>query len=251
MIRIHPLQNGPSMRTRFIWSLPLLVLVAAVTGSAAPFTLGAGSVGGTVTYTGTPPKMKPIDMAKEPTCASQHTTPVMNESIVTGPDNAVQNVVVYVSAGDQGSAAPTQPARYDQKGCEYIPHVAVLQAGQPLEIYNNDQTSHNIHPLATVNPEWNKSQPPGSPPIKATYEKPEFIAVKCNIHPWMHGYFAVLGTSHAAITGNDGSFSLKGLPPGKYTITAWHERFGTQSQEVTISGSETAKVNFVFKALPY
>jgi plastocyanin len=225
--------------------------VVAVTGSGAPFRLAAGAVDGSVTYTGTPPKMKPIDMAKEPSCASQHATAIMNESIVTGPGNAVQNVVVYVSAGDPGSAPAAQPARYDQKGCEYIPHVAVLQAGQPLEIYNNDQTSHNIHPLATVNPEWNKSQPPGAPPIKATYEKPEFIAVKCNIHPWMHGYFAVLGTSHASITGNDGAFSLKGLPPGKYTITAWHERFGTQSQDVTISGSETAKVNFVFKALPY
>jgi len=249
--RTHPQRSGPSTRTGYLWFLPLLALVVAVTGSAASFRLAAGAVAGTVTYTGTPPKMKPIDMAKEPSCASQHATPVMNESIVTGPGNAVQNVVVYVSSGDQGSVSAALPARYDQKGCEYLPHVAVLQGGQPLEIYNNDQTSHNIHPLATVNPEWNKSQPPGSPAIKTTYDKPEFIPVKCNIHPWMHGYFAVLGTSHAAITGNDGGYSLKGLAPGKYTITAWHERFGTQSQDVTIGGSETAKVNFVFKALPY
>jgi carboxypeptidase family protein len=127
----------------------------------------------------------------------------------------------------------------------------VLQTGQPLDIYNNDQTSHNIHPLAKVNPEWNKSQPPGTPPIHATYDKPEFIAVKCNVHPWMHGYFAVLTTSHYAVTGNDGKFSLAGLPAGKYTITAWHERFGTQSQEVTVSEGGTATANFVFKALPY
>jgi hypothetical protein len=194
--------------------------------------------------------MKPIDMAKEPSCAAQHATPVMTENVVTGPGNTVENVVVYVSAGDQGAAPPVGAVRYDQKGCEYVPHVAVLQAGQALEIYNLDQTSHNIHPLAKVNAEWNKSQPPGSPPLKEAYDKPEFIAVKCNVHPWMHGYFAVLGTSHYALTGNAGTYSLKGLAPGKYTITAWHERFGTQSQEVTVGAGE-AKADFVFKALPY
>jgi plastocyanin len=239
------------MRTKYITSLALVAVAASVTGALVPPSRSTGTISGTVTFTGTPPKMKPIDMAKEPTCASQHPTPVMTENVVTGPGNTVQNVVVYISAGDQGSVASTEAARYDQKGCEYIPHVAVLQVGQPLEIYNDDQTSHNIHPLATVNPEWNKSQPPGTPPLKATYDKPEFIAVKCNVHPWMHGYFAVLTTSHHAVTGGDGSFSIKDLPPGKYTVTAWHEKFGSQSQEVTVAATGAATANFVFKALPY
>jgi len=146
-----------------------------------------------------------------------------------------------------GVVAPSEAVRYDQKGCQYIPHVAVMQANQPLEIYNDDQTSHNIHPLAKVNPEWNKSQPIGAPPIHTTWEKPEFIPVKCNVHPWMHGWFLVLTTSHYAVTGEDGGFSLKGLPPGKYTLTAWQEQFGTQTQDVTISGTETKTVDFVFK----
>ena len=175
----------------------------------------------------------------------------MTENVVTGPGNSVQWAVVYISAGDQPTPAPATSVRYDQKGCEYIPHVAAFQAGQPLEIYNNDQTSHNIHPLATANAEWNKSQPPGSPAIHATYAKAEFIAVKCNVHPWMHGYFAVLTTGHHAVSGADGKFTIAGLPPGKYTLTAWHEKFGTQTQEVTITGSETATANFVFKATPY
>ncbi len=239
------------MRTKYLASLTLLALAATTTGAVPAPEVHAGSISGTVTYTGTPPKMRPIDMAKEPTCAAQHPTPVMTENVVTGPGNTVQNVVVYISAGAAAEPAPTEVAHYNQKGCEYIPHVLPMQAGQPLEITNSDQTSHNIHPLATVNPEWNKSTPPGSPPIKATYEKPEFIAVKCNVHPWMHGYFAVLPTSHWAITGNDGTFSLKGLPPGKYTVTAWHERFGTQSQEITVAAGDVPKVDFVFKALPY
>jgi hypothetical protein len=211
----------------------------------------AGTVTGHVTFTGTPPKMKPIDMAKEPSCAKQHPTPLMNESVVTGPNNALANVVVYVSAGDQGGAAATEPVRYDQKGCEYLPHVAVLQVKQSLDIYNDDQTSHNIHPLAKTNPEWNKSQPAGAPPIHTSYEKPEFIPVKCNIHPWMHGYFVVLQTPHHAVTKEDGSFSLEDLPPGKYTITAWHERFGTQTQDVTVTAGTPATADFVMKAVPY
>ncbi len=239
------------MRSPVITSFALLAVAASVMGALAAPDRSAGSIDGTVTFTGKPPRMRPIDMSKEPGCAAQHATPVLNETIVSGPGNTVQNVVVYISAGDQPTPAPTEAVRYDQKGCEYLPHVAAMRAGQPLEVYNDDKTSHNIHPMARVNPEWNKSQPPGAPPIKTTYDKPEFIAVKCNIHPWMHGYFAVLGTSHYAVTGNDGKFSLAGLPPGKYTVTAWHEKFGTQSQEVEVTASGAVTADFVFKALPY
>ena len=241
------------MRTKQLSSLALVALAAATTGAVSgPAPTMAGSITGTVTFTGTPPKMRPIDMAKEPTCASQHPTPVMTENVVTGPGNSVEYAVVYISAGDAGaSPAPSTPVRYDQKGCQYVPHVLAFQTGQQLEVYNDDQTSHNIHPLATVNPEWNKSQPPGAPPIQASYTKPEFIAVKCNIHPWMHGYFAVMGTAHFATTANDGKFTISDVPPGKYTVTVWHEKFGTASQEVTVGATGAATANFVYKALPY
>ncbi len=228
--------------------IALLPTTSRGPGRVAPSV--AGTVSGSVTYTGTPPKMKPIDMSKEPSCASQHATPVMTENAVTGAGSTLANVVIYVSAGEQGAAA-TAAVRYDQKGCQYLPHVAVVEVNQPLEIYNDDQTSHNIHPLATTNAEWNKSQPPGAPPIHTSYGKPEFIPVKCNVHPWMHGYFAVLSTAHHAVSGADGRFTLAGLAPGKYTLTAWHEKFGTQTAEVTITGNETATANFVFKATPY
>lgn len=240
------------MRTRYVTFSVLagVVLVGSAMVLAAP-PAPAGTISGTVTYTGTPPKMKPIDMSKEPSCASQHQTPVKTESVVTGANNTLEWVVVYVSAGDQGSTPPKDTVRYDQKGCQYIPHIAVMHTGQELEIYNNDKAAHNIHPLAKKNAEWNKSQPPGTPPITTSWAKPEFIPVKCNVHPWMHGYFVVLNTSHYAVSGPDGSFSLTGLPPGKYTLTAWQERFGTQSQEVTVGATGTTKVDFVFKALPY
>jgi carboxypeptidase family protein len=244
------------MQRKYIVILALVVGTAALSSAlfmlAAPAPpAGSATVAGKVTYTGTPPKMKPIDMSKEPVCAKEHNPPETTENVVTHPPDALEYVVVYISAGDQPGPTPTQAARYDQKGCVYTPHVAVMQVNQPLEIYTDDPVAHNIHPMPKANPEWNKSQPPNTPPIQTKWEKPEFIPVKCNIHPWMHGYFVVLNTSHYAITGEDGSFSLKGLAPGKYTVTAWQEQYGTQSQDVTISGSETKTLNFVFKVLPY
>lgn len=214
--------------------------------------LFAGTVSGKVTYTGTPAKSKPIDMSKEPSCAKQHNPPITTEAVVTGPNNALDNVVVYVSAGanDEGQV-PSQAVTFEQKGCQYIPHVLAMHTNQELKILNDDQTSHNIHPLAKVNREWNKSQPPGSPPIVDKYDKPEFISVKCNVHPWMHGEFAVLSTNHYDISKDGGEFKLPNLPPGKYTITAWHESYGTQTADVTITGNETKDVNFTFKAKPY
>jgi plastocyanin len=226
----------------------LALAVCAIVVHAGP---SGGTVSGKVTYEGTPAKQKPIDMSKEPSCAKQHATPIVTETVVTGPNNALDNVVVYVSAGAPDEGAPSRAVKFDQKGCQYIPHVLAFQVNQTLQIANDDQTSHNIHPLPKVNREWNKSQPPGTPPIEEKYDKPEFIPVKCNIHPWMHGNFAVMKNSHYAVTADGGSFSLANLPPGKYTITAWHESYGDQSQEVTISGSETKPINFVFKAKPY
>jgi plastocyanin len=235
--------------------LLMLLVVAALAGNGGiaglPVPAGGATITGKVTYTGTPPKMKPIDMSKEPSCAKQHATPVMTENVATGPANALQFVVVYISAGDADTSTPAEAVRYDQKGCQYLPHVLPMHAGQSLQIYNDDQTSHNIHPLAKVNAEWNKSQPSGSPPIDTKYDKAEFIPVKCNIHPWMHGYFVVLNTSHYSVTEQDGGFSLKGLPAGKYTVTAWQEQYGTQSQDVTVGAGESKAINFTFKALPY
>ena len=224
----------------------LLALLTLLVCSSLMF---AGTVSGKVTYTGTPAKQKPIDMSKEPSCAKQHATPVTVESVVTGPNNALDNVVVYVSSGapDDGQV-PAQAVTFEQKGCQYIPHVLVMHVNQELKIVNSDQTSHNIHPLAKVNREWNKSQAPGAAPIVEKFAREEFISVKCNVHPWMHGYFVVLKTSHYDVSKGEGDFKLPNLPPGKYTLTAWHEEYGTQTADVTITGNETKDVNFTFKA---
>jgi hypothetical protein len=237
------------MRIAYFSCVAIVALVAlAMLVSARP--PAGGTITGKVTYTGTPAKMRPIDMSKEPICAKEHNPPEKTQTVVTGPGNSLEYAVVYISAGDKPSAPPSQVARYDQKGCMYTPHVLPLQANQPLQIYTDDPVAHNIHPMPKLNSEWNKSQPPGAPPIEAKWEKPEFIAVKCNIHPWMHGYFAVMSTPHYAVTDEQGNFTIKDVPPGKYTVTAWQESYGTQNQEVTVSAG-AATVNFSYKALPY
>jgi plastocyanin len=210
-----------------------------------------GTITGKVTYEGTPAKMKPIDMSKEPSCAKMYTTPPLAQTVETGAGNTLADVVVYVSAGAPDDAAPTSAAVFTQKGCRYIPHTLAFQVNQEIKIQNEDQTSHNIHPLPKLNREWNKSQPPGSPPITEKYDKAEFIPVKCNIHPWMHGNFAVLKNSHYSVSNESGAFSIANLPPGKYTISAWQESYGEQTQDVTITGSETKTITFTFKAKPY
>ena len=237
------------MRMKHIFMSGLVLVAASGVAVAGPKPAG-GTISGKVTYEGTPAKMKPIDMSKEPSCAKMYTTPPFAETVVTGAGNSLENVVVYVSAGAPDDAAPSTAAVFTQKGCRYIPHVLAFQVNQEIKITNEDQTSHNIHTLPKLNREWNKSQPPGAPPITEKYDKNEIFPVKCNVHPWMHGNFAVLKNSHFAVTGDGGAFSLANLPPGKYTITAWHESYGEQTQDVTISGSETKTISFVFRAKP-
>ena len=225
--------------------------------SCAPFALLAGPPGtrvtGKVTLSGSPAKPKPLDLSKEPACAQMHTAaPLFPESLVLGSGNSVRNVVVYISAGaPYPGPVPATPVLFDQQGCQYTTHVLAFRAGQEVKISNSDPLSHNIHPLPKINREWNKIQPPRTPPFAYAYENEEFIPVKCNIHPWMQGYFAILRTPYFAVTGDDGSFALPDLPPGRYTITAWHETLGTQSREIEINSSgEPQTINFTFTAKP-
>jgi plastocyanin len=216
---------------------------------AAP--ASSGGITGVIKLDGVAPHQKPIDMSKEPSCAAQHKEkPVTTESVVVGTGGGLANVVIYVSQGLNGTEAATVPpevASITQKGCQYLPHVVVVDAGQHMKVINSDQTSHNIHPQPTKNPEWNKSQPQGAPPFDVTWANEEIaVPVKCNIHPWMHGYVAVVKGPYA-ITDDSGSFNLN-VPPGTYTITAWQETYGSQTQNITVAAGKPATANFTFKA---
>jgi hypothetical protein len=241
----------------------LLVSVAAICMYSGPFVkagspvpvadvTGAANVKGIVKFEGVVPKPHPINMAADPSCAKLHSMPAITQDIATDIQGGLQNVIVFVSdgLGDTAFEPPTQPAVLEQKGCMYQPHVLAVRANQPLDVVNDDPTGHNIHPMPANNREWNKAEPPGSK-MEETFGREEIaIPVKCNIHPWMHTYVAVFKHPFFVITGKDGTFDLSNLPPGTYTIEAWHEKLGTMTQKITLGTSETKKIEFVFKSRP-
>ncbi|MFZ0419040.1 MAG: carboxypeptidase regulatory-like domain-containing protein [Candidatus Sulfotelmatobacter sp.] len=209
----------------------------------------AGQVTGTVKLEGTAPHQRPIDMSKDPSCAAAHKDkPVTTENVVAGANGGLANVVVYVSQGLAGNEAPSsQPAQLEQKGCQYFPHVVAVDVGQHMKILNDDQALHNIHPQATKNAAWNKSQMPGGPPLDVTWANEEAVPVKCNVHPWMQAYIVVVKGPYG-VTDDSGSFKLENLAPGNYTLTAWQETYGTQTQNVTVAAGKPTTVSFTFKA---
>ncbi|MGA8491147.1 MAG: carboxypeptidase regulatory-like domain-containing protein [Terriglobales bacterium] len=203
------------------------------------------SVSGTVKLDGAAPKAAKIDMSQDPACKGVNTA----ETIVDdGGDLA--NVFVYVKdgLGDRTFPVPTEAVTINQQGCKYHPHVLGVMAGQNIEVKNDDPTTHNIHPTPQANREWNESQPPQSAPIEKSFAREEImLPVKCNQHPWMRMYINVVKTPFYAVTGPDGKYEIKGLPPGDYTIAFVQEKLGEQDQKVTLAAKDSKTVDAAFK----
>jgi plastocyanin len=220
---------------------------AAEAPAPAVDTANAGGVNGSVTYAGADTDTA-IAMNADPVCASLHQAPVDTNEIAL-KDGKLGNVFVYVKSGLEGKSfpAPAEKKELDQVGCQYTPRVMGLQVGQALAVKNTDATLHNVHALPTANPEFNQAQPQGLPPFDKTFDKPEVaVHVKCDVHPWMTAWVGVVDNPYYAVSGDDGGFSIKDLPPGKYTLEAWHEKLGTKTQEVTIAPNQTVDVTFAF-----
>lgn len=224
-----------------------LAVVSACLGTCAL----AGDVTGKVTFEGAAPKMARINMGADPVCMKAHKTPVFSEEVVVNKNGTLKNVIIFVKDGLSGKkfSAPSTAALFDQKGCEYVPHVLAFQTGQELEVVNSDPTLHNVHSLSKDNAPFNTAQPgKGINTLHKKFDKPEIFKVKCEVHTWMNAYMGVFNHPFFAVTGDDGTFDLKKLPAGDYTIEAWHEKYPPQTMKVKVPASGEAKVDFKYSA---
>jgi Carboxypeptidase regulatory-like domain len=222
---------------------------AAPAGGAAPAAGPGSTVSGTATFAGTSTDT-PIAMNADPVCAGLHKEPVTTGKVVVA-NGKLANVFVYVKSGLPAGAtypAPTAKAEINQQGCLYHPRIQGMMVNQGLVIKNSDPTLHNIHALPKTNQEFNQGQPFQNMQFEKTFTKPEvMVHFKCDVHPWMSAYIGVLDHPFFAVTKEDGSFSIPNLPPGKYTLEAWHEELGTQDQDITVAAGAPVTANFDFK----
>jgi plastocyanin len=215
--------------------------------AAAP--TGSGTVTGTVKFTGTAPANPSIDMSEEAACKAKHPGGVTDPQIVVNSGN-LANVFVYVKSGLPAGAtftAPTQAVTIDQNGCLYHPRVFGVMVGQPIEILNSDPVLHNIKAVPTANRGFNISQPSQGMKTTRTFDTPEvMVPLECNVHGWMNAWVGVMSHPFFATSGDDGTFTIKGLPAGTYEIEAWHEKLGTKTMTVTVTDGGSATADFSF-----
>lgn len=226
-------------------------------GATEAYNGATGTISGVVSYNGTPPAAKKIDTTADPACGKANPNLMTDDTIVT--DGKLANTFVYIKEGtveggkkigDYAWSTPTTAVQLDQKGCHYSPHVLGVQTNQKVSITNSDQTQHNVHPTPKLNQEWNQTQANGAPPIEKTFTRAEvLIPVKCNQHPWMKAYIGVMKTPFYSVSGANGAFEIKGVPPGTYTVVAWKEggANGTEkTMQVTVAANGSAKADFAF-----
>ena len=210
----------------------------------------ASSITGTITFDGKVPNLRPLSMDADPACAKMHSKPAPNEMLVLGSGNTMGNILVWVSKGVPAGKTfpvPKAPAVLDQKGCQYVPHVMGIMVGQAYKILNSDGILHNVHALPKINRGFNRPMPATVKESTATFDKAEPVfQIKCDVHPWMNAYVGVFTHPFFYATSTDGKFTISGLDPGTYEITAWHERLGTQTATVTVGANETKSQNFKF-----
>ncbi|GIV60148.1 carboxypeptidase regulatory-like domain-containing protein [Rhodocaloribacter litoris] len=219
----------------------------AAAGTPAP--TGNAVVSGSVTFQGTPPQRQRLRLDAD--CQALHDGPVLAENVIVNENGTLRNVFVYVKEGLEGGpfTPPAEPVVFDQQGCVYIPHVFGIMAGQTLRILNSDPFLHNIHALPEVNRPFNFGMPKQGDVREQSFRVPEvMVRIKCDVHPWMSAYAGVLGHPFYSVTGEDGTFTIANLPAGSYVIEAWHEEYGTATQNVTVAEGETATVSFSFGA---
>jgi plastocyanin len=256
--------QGEFQRNRFLSTMVVVLFVAAGCGgdgggdgaaaggsavTESPVDAAtAGHISGSVSFSGAAPSATVIDMSSEPVCAEQYSSPPVQETVKVNENGTLANVFVYVKEGlgDMRFPVPQQATVIDQQGCRYIPHVSAVRAGQTLTFRNSDGIMHNVNASPSENRPFNFSQPV-SMDTNRTLNTPEvMIPIRCDVHGWMNSYVGVVAHPFHSVSNEEGTFDLSTLPPGDYVLEAWHERYGTVTQNVTVATGETAEVTFDF-----
>jgi len=207
-----------------------------------PAVRGNGAIAGEVLFVGNPPTMQPLKLGADKVCAGgSH----FDEQVIVS-NGRLANVFVRL-LGAPPEPPPSAPAVVDQRSCVFRPRVQGIIRGQSIEIRNGDPTLHNAHGYAGGSTLFNYAQPAGALPVgRPLTVRSEVIKLKCDVHPWMTAYVYVVDNSYFAVTGADGSFSIRGLAAGSYELEAWHERFGVKRARIDLREGETAHLTFSY-----
>ena len=209
----------------------------------------AGNIAGSIVFEGDAPSMAVIDMSQESVCADKHSSTPMIQEVVVNSNGTLANVFVYVKEGLESLQFPTPgPVVLDQNGCVYLPHVLGVMVGQDITIRNSDGLMHNVNASPSNNRPFNSSQPVSMETTRSFGTAEIMVPLRCDVHGWMNAYVGVVDHPKHSVSNGSGAFSLSTLPPGEYVIEAWHERYGTQTQNVTVTTGETTEVTFTFSA---
>lgn len=257
IIKVEENFAGVNKRMKRKQTIGIFTLIAAslmMWGVLAQVSLAAtgptGQISGKVLFEGTRPKQQEIYMNKDPECARENQgRKVYVQDGTVNANGTLPNVFIYAKSGtgSEHFPVPKKPVVLDQQGCIFVPHVLGIMAGQTLKVLNSDFTTHNVHVEPKKNPQWNESQPPGAAPLYKKFSNPEvMIPVKCNIHPWMKAYIGVVSNPFYSVTGTSGTYTIKGIPPGKYTFEAWTATFGVQQKTVQVRAHHTTTLDFTF-----
>ena len=239
----------PSRSARFRVFLGVCAAALAIASELAPGAQARGSISGHARLLGLATANPIVRMGMDPACAAANSGKrVVQDIVKVSADGSLSNVFVWLDANLPAPPVPTQPVVIDQTGCMYGPRIVGARVGQSVQFRNSDHTLHNVHGVSTKGNDFNMSEPAAGMVMTVTLKRPEvMLRIKCDIHGWMTSYVGVVPTSYFAVTADAGRFEIPNVPPGTYTLRAWHEQYGTSAQMVQVKGGAAASVDFTFK----
>ena len=207
-----------------------------------------GTIKGHIRLSGELPGNPVIRMGKDPMCAAiKRGKQVVQETVMASLDGSLANVFVRLQGTFPPTPVPNEPVTIDQRSCVYVPRVMGIRVGQTLQVRNDDELLHNVHSLSVKSNTFNVSEPKAGMVQQFKMKDEEvMLRIKCDVHSWMTTYVGVVSNPYFAVTNKAGTFDIANVPPGTYTIVAWHERYGPVMKTVSVRAGAAATVDFTY-----